>query len=363
MNTGNPLRDVHARSGAEVSTWFGCDLPHRFVGFEREYQWARGAVALLDTNFHSFAWFHGPDRVRYLNAVTTNNILDLAPGHGILGLLLNAQGHILAELRSYALPDRLLVLSHSAAWQRTLETLDKFIIMDDVTLEDASARLGTLAVEGPGAADLLHQICALKLDPMALHSHREVQIGSVTARLVRVSYFGQPGAEFIAEREHLPALWQMLSAAVHSAGGGPVGYEALNSLRLEAGVPWFGYDFDDGVIPHEAALEGSHLSFTKGCYTGQEIVERVRSRGHVNRRRTAFAFSGSTAPPSGAALLAGDKEVGRVTSAAFSPARGGTIGFAYLRREHSAPGTHLTCAGGTAEVIELPLITQSHLHK
>lgn len=356
MNTGNPLREVHTRSGAEISTWFGCDLPQRFVGFEREYQWARSAVALLDTNFYSFAWVHGPDRVRYLNAVTTNNVQDLTPCHGVVGLLLNPQGHILAELRTYALPDRLLAFSHSAAWQRTLETLDKYIIMDDVTLDDATGRLGTLAVEGPRAADLLHQICALKLEPMALQSHREVQIGSVSARVVRVSYFSQPGAEFIAEREHLPALWQMLSAAVHSAGGGPVGYEALNALRLEAGVPWFGYDFDDRVIPHEAALETSHLSFTKGCYTGQEIVERVRSRGHVTRRRAALAFSGTAPPPSDTPLLAGEKEVGRVTSAAFSPVRSGPIGFAYLRREHNAPGTRLAYVDGTAEVIELPPI-------
>jgi folate-binding protein YgfZ len=355
MAISNPLRDTHAKSGAELSLWFGSDLPHRYVGFEREYAWATQAVALLDTNFHSYAWLDGPDRVRYLNAITTNNVKDLAPGHGNVGLLLNPQGHILAELRTYALADRLLIVSHGAVWQRTLETLDKFIIMDDVTLDDASARLGSLAVEGPRTAVLLHEMCGLKLDAMGAHSHREVQIGSVSARVLRQSYFARPGVEFLAAREHLPALWQMLAAAVHKAGGGPVGFEVLNSLRLEAGVPWFGYDFDDMVIPHEAALELSHINYSKGCYTGQEIVERVRARGHVIRRRTAARFSSSTAPVADTPLEMEGKEVGFVSSAAFSPLLGCPIGFAYIRREHQAPGTSLHFEAGTAEVIELPL--------
>lgn len=354
MATGNPLRDIHAKSGAELSLWFGTDLPHRFVGFTREYAWATQAVALLDTNLHAYAWLDGPDRVRYLNAITTNNIKDLASGHGNVGLLLNPQGHILAELRTYALADRLLVASHSAVWQRTLEMLDKFIIMDDVTLEEASGRLASLAVEGPRAAGLVHEMCGLKLDAMALHSHREVQVGSVSARVARESYFGRPGVEFFAEREHLPALWQMLAAAVHQAGGGPVGYEALNSLRLEAGIPWFGYDFDDKTIPHEAGLELSHINYSKGCYTGQEIVERVRARGHVNRRRTALRFSSAEPPAAGTPLSAEGKEIGVVSSAGLSPRLGCPIGFAYVRREHHALGTTLQFTGGNAEVIQLP---------
>ncbi len=359
MTAANPLREVHAKSGAEMSLWFGVELPHRFVSFEREYQWATQSVALLDTNFYAFAWFDGPDRVRYLNAVTTNNISDLAAGSGNAGLLLTAQAHILAELRTYALADRLLVLSHGAVWHRTLETLDKFIIMDDVTLDDASARFGTLAIEGPRAAALVHEMCGLKLDPMNLHSHREVQIGSVPARVVRMSYFGRHGVEFIAAREHIPALWQMLAAAVRDSGGGPVGYDALNALRLEAGIPWFGYDFDEHAIPHEAALEQSHINYSKGCYTGQEIVERVRARGQVNRRRTALRFSSAAPPPAGTPLTVDGKEVGIVTSAAFSPLMNAPIGFAYLRREHQQRGAQLQYDGGIAQVIPLPAFSPS----
>jgi folate-binding protein YgfZ len=133
-----------------------------------------------------------------------------------------------------------------------------------------------------------------------------------------------------------------------------MGYAALSARRLELGVPWFGYDFDEKQIPHEAGLQDSHISYVKGCYTGQEIVERVRSRGHVNRLRVLLKFEGAKPPAAGAALFAGDKEVGNVTRTAYSPALGCAIGMGYVRREHSAPGTKLACVNTSAEVILPP---------
>jgi folate-binding protein YgfZ len=125
-------------------------------------------------------------------------------------------------------------------------------------------------------------------------------------------------------------------------------------LRLEEGIPWFGVDFDEHQIPQEAGIESTHLSFTKGCYTGQEIVERVRSRGHVNRRLAGLIFDTGEPPQRGTAVLAGDTEAGQVTSSAFSPLARKPIGLAYLRREYLDLGTQLQCAGAKASVIELP---------
>jgi folate-binding protein YgfZ len=143
---------------------------------------------------------------------------------------------------------------------------------------------------------------------------------------------------------------------VREQGGSPIGYRALDMLRLEAGVPWFGADFDERHIPQEAGVESTHVSFTKGCYTGQEIVERVRSRGHVNRRLTGLLFNTAEAPKPGTAIFASDgTEAGRVTSATFSPLAGKAIGMAYLRREYLEPGTTLQCGSAIAEVMEMPL--------
>jgi folate-binding protein YgfZ len=154
----------------------------------------------------------------------------------------------------------------------------------------------------------------------------------------------------------------VLEEAARAHGGGPIGYEALSALRLEAGIPWFGYDFDETMIPHEAGVENSHISYAKGCYTGQEIVERVRSRGHVNRRRVGVAFTGTTIPTPKTPLLAGGAEVGYVTRAAFSYALDRPIGMAYLRREHNTTGSRLTWSGGEAEVIDLPVLLVAGSH-
>src|SRR5947209_6078979 len=357
LNT--PLTATHLGAGARMGVWFGCALPDDFGDAAAEYRAARQSVALIDKNYRAYLGFTGPDRVRYLNAILTNNIKDLPAGQGNVSLLLNPQGHILAEIETYALEEGLLAVSHAAARERTAATLDKFIIMDDVAMDDATDRTGSLALAGPQAAAVLRQLCGLEFESIAPGSHSETLIAKVPCRALRKTFFGGTGVELIALREHLAGLWSALLTAVRAFGGGPIGYATLNSLRLESGVPWFGYDFDDKYIPHEAALESSHISHTKGCYVGQEIVERVRSRGHVNRRRVGLQFSGPGAPAGGTKLLAGGKEVGHVTSSAYSPALGRPIGMGYVRREQNALGSRLQWSAaeknGEAEVIELPI--------
>jgi len=355
MAGDSPLADLHSQAGATLGDYFSCRLPARFSDVAVEQKIARELVALFDTNYHAFFYFTGPDRVRYLNAITTNNVVDLKDGQGTIGLLLNPQGHILAELECYALPGRLFVISHAMVRERTAQTLDKYIIMDDVTLEDASDQIGSVAIEGPTAAALMDTMCGVKLEAMAELSHREVMLGAIPCRLVRRTHYGRAGAEFVAERGLLGDLWKMLLEAVHAHAGRSIGYDALNALRLEAGIPWYSYDFDDTVIPHEAGLETSHISYTKGCYTGQEIVERVRSRGHVNRRRVGLRFAGQNPPQKGTKLLAEGKEVGYVSSAALSARLATVIGMGYVRGERNSPGSQLEWDEGAAEVIEMPM--------
>ncbi|HUK30946.1 MAG TPA: glycine cleavage T C-terminal barrel domain-containing protein [Candidatus Acidoferrum sp.] len=350
-----PLRAFHEAAGAQIAEYCGCLLPARFSQTREEYRFARETAGVADKNCRAFFNFTGPDRVRYLNAVLTNNVRDLQPGQGISSLLLNPQGHILAEIATFVMQDRILTVTYAASRERSATTLEKFIIMDDVTLEDVTGQLGALSVEGARTPEVLRSLGAPLFDSLPEMGHAEAQIDGIVCRMFRRSPGGVPGVEFVAKRADLPKLWQGLVQAARAAGGGAVGYEALNILRLEAGIPWFGYDFDETVIPHEAGLENSHISYTKGCYTGQEIVERVRSRGHVNRRRVGVAFSGTEVPPAKMPLLAGGAEVGRVTRAGFSYTLERPIGMAYVRRENNSPGSRLTWSGGEAEVIELPL--------
>jgi aminomethyltransferase len=345
-----PLIGEHRAAGAHLAEFSGCTLPERFSDFGEEYRAAKNNAALLDTNWHAIFSLTGRDRVRYLHAITSNNIKDLGEGYGTLALLLNPQGHILAELEVYALKESLLVLSHASVRERTAATLKKYILGSQVTLEDLTEQLGTVAVEGPFAPSIVAEATGLALTGFSELAIKELEIDAVPCRLIRRSHFGGLGAQVIAPRQHLGLLWASLHGSVHAQHGLPVGMKALNALRLEAGVPWFPLDFNDAMIPHEAVLENTHISFSKGCYTGQEIVERVRSRGQVNRKRVRLKFSAEAPPEPGTKLRAGGAEVGWVTSSAFSPAAKAAIGMGYLRREHNATGSVVEFDGGTAEV-------------
>ena len=349
-----PLAPVHQREGATLGVWFGCQLPDNFGDWRQEFRFAHESVALIDKNYRAYISLIGPDRVRYLNAILTNNIKDLAASHGIVSLLLNAQGHILAEIETYALPEQLFCVSYAMIRQRLIETLDKYIIMDDVTLTDETQRFGTLALEGPSAARLTSELTGTDLNSLDELARQDTRIGEIPCVITRRSPGEFIGVEFLVERQYLEPLWKLLAQRARETGGGPMGYAALSALRLEQGIPWYSYDFGEKQIPNEAGLLESHLSFTKGCYTGQEIVERVRSRGHVNRQRVHLKFDGTNVPQAGEALTVDGNEVGFVTRAALHPSLGIAIGMGYVRRESNSVGSELQWKGGAARVSTFP---------
>jgi folate-binding protein YgfZ len=344
-----------------MGEWFGCELPSDFGNTREEQRLAHESVALIDKNYRAYFTFTGPDRVRYLNAVLTNDIKTLGVGHHNIALLLNPQGRILAEIETYALPDRLLCISYAMIRARLAESLEKYIIMDDVTLTDDTEQLGTLAVEGPRTPEVVRELTANDFAAMAVGTSidtaaRRTESGraAIPCRLVRR---GAVNAEFIVGRNDLGGLWKIMEAAAKRAGGGAMGYSALSALRLAQGLPWFGYDFGEKQIPHEAGLQDSHISYSKGCYTGQEIVERVRSRGQVNRQRVGLRFADTAAnvPAAGAALTLNGTEVGFVTRAAQSLYPPAILAMAYVRKEGAAVGAVLDCGDLRATVVKLPV--------
>jgi folate-binding protein YgfZ len=361
-----PLAGVHRRAGATMGVWFGCALPDDWGDAREEQRFANESVALTDKNYRAYFTFSGPDRVRYLNAILTNNIRDLANGQGVVSLLLNAQGRILAEIETFAEAEKLFCVSYLMIRERLAEVLEKYIIMDDVTFSDDAEKFGTLAVEGPRAVEVVKELTGVDLGSLANLSWADVTVSSRSTEGAAVDSTGSnnferaipcrmvkrfAGGEFIVERDKLEALWDVLLQATRRHGGGPMGYKALSAQRLAKGVPWFGYDFGEKQIPHEAGLESSHISYTKGCYTGQEIVERVRSRGQVNRRRVELLFSGEGVPENGAELTVDRKAVGYVTRAARSWFPPGVLGMGYLSKEHREAGTVVQWSGGGATVV------------
>lgn len=346
-----PLEAMHLADGAEMGNWFGASLPSRFGDWRAEYGYLRESVGVVDKNYRAYLSFTGPDRVRYLNAILTNNIKGLAENHGTVSLFLNPQGHIQAEIATYALGEELFCVSYAMIRERLIEGLEKYIIMDDVTLSDETEEYGTIGVEGPKAAGVAAELTGVELEGMVELESREVLVGGVPCRMVRRSRGGIGGAEFVAKRGEIAAVWKTVVEAARARGGGPTGYAALNVVRLEQRIPWFGYDFGEKQIPHEAGLQDSHISYTKGCYTGQEIVERVRSRGQVNRVRVSLRFAGAEDVAANTALLAEGKDVGFVTRTGFSIAEKAWIGMGYVRREKALVGTTMEVGGGVAVVV------------
>lgn len=350
---GSALSERHWKNGATMGVWFGCELPERFGDWKEEYRWLRETVGLVDKGYRAYLEFAGPDRVRYLNAILTNDIKGLKEDHGIASLFLNPQGHIQAEMEVYAFGEKLFCVSYAMIRERLVPAMDKYIIMDDVTLTDRREEYTTLAIEGPKAAAVALAVSGVELGGMAELESREATVGGVGCRVSKRSPGGMASAEVLVAREKAEVLWQLLEEGVRGEGGGPAGYLALNSARLELGIPWFGYDLGEKQIPHEAGVEESHISYTKGCYIGQEIVERVRSRGLVNRVRVSLQFNGE--PAKDAVLLAEGKEVGYVTRVGFSPAVQAWIGMGYVRREKAGVGTRLDVDGGGAVVVGAPI--------
>src|SRR5713226_4363337 len=181
---GTPLAESHIAAGARMGVWFGCALPDDFGDWRREYDFARNSVALIDKNYRSYFSFSAPYRVRYLNSILTNNIKDLKPGQGNVSLFLNPQGKIQAEIETFAEPEKLFCVSYAMIREPLIAALDKFIIMDDVTLTDETDRFGTLALEGPRAAQVVAEIASLDLATLNELEFRDAQIASLPCRIV-----------------------------------------------------------------------------------------------------------------------------------------------------------------------------------
>jgi glycine cleavage system T protein len=351
-----PLFTWHTAHGASFINDRGIELPSHFTDPLGEYQGVCEKAGLIDYSFRVQVRMTGEDRVSFLQGIVSNDIKALHPGDGCAATLLTEQGRLIADLRVYALDSALLLDVDARRKDKTLEMLSRFIIADDVELEDLSEQQVTLALQGPLASQVLTAAGASIALPKTLQ-HREGVIAGTSVHIVHADDTGRDGYELFVPGAQAEAVWQTLLQVGAPFGLRPVGLTALNLLRVEAGIPWYGVDMDESRIVLEVGLEHA-ISFKKGCYLGQEVVERATARGHVNRKLSGLLVHGQTIPVSGDKLFHDSQEVGWVTSAVASPRLGRPIALAYVRREHLAPGTHLRIdRQGTpviAEVTTLP---------
>ena len=293
----------------------------------------------------------GKDRASYLQGLLTNDIQALEPGTGCYAAWLTPQGRMLTDLHVFESGDMILLDVPAAELSATLQRLDQFIFSEDVQLADLSETLTSVWIHGPASPALLAEVFEGAKDLATWPEYRNVRAafdgGAVV--LARVSQLGVPG--FVAYVE--PARKASLEQALFQRGAVVVEPSAIEAARIEAGYPLFGVDMTDDTIPLEAGIEERAISFSKGCYVGQEVIIRVLHRGHgrVARRLVALRLAGEVS--AGAKVQAGDREVGAVTSAAVSP-EFGPIALAYVHRDFTANGTQLDvreAAGSVGAVV------------
>ncbi|MBZ5720470.1 MAG: folate-binding protein [Acidobacteriia bacterium] len=327
----------------------GAPSAEQAVGIRAEFDAIRYACGLYDLGSRAQIALTGNDRVRWLNGMVTNNVRDMANGHGAYAFLLNPQGHILADLYAYNRSESLLVDVDQSQLEKVLQIFDHYIIMDDVEVTNLSEKLATVGVAGPKAPAVLHS-AGIEVPPLQALQFTDVvwKDGSVT--VVRTDNESVVGYELRLEPGNLPALRD----ALLRAGAKPVGAPALELLRIACGIPRYGQDIRERDLPQETEQQRA-LHFSKGCYIGQEIVERIRSRGAVHRKFTGFYVDGRLPAP-GTKVQADGKDVGEITSAASLPVGSGerAVALGYIRREMAAPGKQLQAGTTQLTIATLP---------
>jgi folate-binding protein YgfZ len=290
----------------------------------------------------------GSDRVRWLNGMVTNNIRDLAVGRGVYAFLLNPQGRILGDLYAYNRGDSITVETDQAQSEKLVATFDHYIIMDDVEVSKLS-EMTAIGIAGPKARQTLH---AAGLEVTHLEPLQYVQMTwrNIPVNVARGDNASVEGYEVWLASDTVTALRD----ALIKAGGKPVSADAMELLRVASGIPRYGQDIRERDLPQETEQQRA-LNFSKGCYVGQEIVERIRSRGAVHRMFTGFEVQGEL-PALGAKIQSEGKDVAEITSTASLPVAGGErrVALGYIRREIGTPGKQLQLGSTQLTVATLP---------
>lgn len=337
-------------TGAHVVDDLGAQVAGDYGDPAAEYEALRTAAGLVDRSARTAVLVTGPDARAFLQSLVSQDLDPLADGDGARALLLEPRGKLVADFRALRIGEEEWWLDAEVGAGEALSGgLRRFLIRVKVEVTDRTGEWGAISVLGPQAPAAVAEALGVTV-PEAPHAH--VRLGS--HRVVRAGRPGIDGVDVVGPVEGLGAVWERLAATVPR-----VGLTAAEVARVEAGVPRLGLDVDETTIPQEAFFDRDAVSFTKGCFVGQELTCRIDTRGHVNRYLRGLRFAGEPVAPRGAEVVAAGATVGRVTSVASVPGRA-AVGLAIVRREVVPPATvTIAWEGGecAAELVEPPVAT------
>jgi folate-binding protein YgfZ len=335
-------------------------MPDHHTVIPADYAAARHAAGLVDRSDRGRIAVSGADRASYLQGLLTNDIAALKAGEGCYAAYLTPQGRMISDVSVYELGDLILLSIGRDVKDAILARLDQFVFSEDVRLGDVSDTFAGIAIVGPMAAPMAESVLtgvgAGALASLPEHGNLRAGFSGGAVIALRVTDTGESGYELLADRVHASAL----ASALRDQGAVDVGEQTSDALRIEAGVPKFHRDMDEETIPLEAGIESRAISLTKGCYVGQEVIIRVLHRGHgrVARKLVGLTLVGPEVPDRMAVVQAAARDVGHVTSSAWSPALSCPVALGYVQREFVRPGTSVTVAGRPAVVTALPFVVR-----
>lgn len=358
------LHEFHERLGARFAEVNGAEVVEHFGDARQEYTTLREAAGVVDLSFRGRLCVTGTDRARFLHGQVTNNVTDLRPGQGCYAALVTAKGKLESDLNIHCLPEELLLDFEPGLGERIRRRLERFIIADDVQLVDVAPHYGLLAILGPKASHVVERlgwaVCWPMAYPLASATVHDTTLGEMV--LVNHSRGAAAGFDLFVPAAGLEAVATKLMAAANESDGLACGWRALEMIRIEAGLPRFGADMDESNLAPEAGIEARAISYNKGCYIGQEVINKLRTFAHMTKalRGLRLADDLEPLPTRGDKLFRENKEVGYVTSALASPKFQRNIALGYVRRECYEPGTKLILrsAGGesAAMIVSLPFV-------
>ncbi|HXD32749.1 MAG TPA: aminomethyltransferase family protein [Pyrinomonadaceae bacterium] len=349
------LDSIHQGLGATMTEQDGWSVPASYGDALAEYAAVRDSGAgLIDLSSRGRLLVTGSESLQFLNGLITNDMKTLAANQWMLAAFPNVQGRMLALVRVLNQSNdgslAFLIDTEAATHQQVFKTVQRFTLAGDFRVEDLTDKTALLSLLGAGAASIIQNVfgeAAVNVQPFQVV---QAPFQSSSATIVRSTHTCEHGFDLIVPAEIAREFWD----ALMNAGARAVGYEAFEILRVEAGIPRYGIDMDDTNVVSETGLDDA-ISFTKGCYIGQEIIARIKYRGHVAKRLTGVVFNGSVSVARGAKLTSvDDKEIGRITSSTDSPRLGRTIALAYVKYDYLAPGTKVKVDEVSGLVVELP---------
>lgn len=348
------LHEIHEKDGARLGARGDAELVLGYGPIEDEWRALEHAAVLVDRSYRPLLAVAGPESRLYLHGMVTNEVKALKAGQGNHAAVITARGKMLGDGRVLVREnDELLLDLDPEAYVPTYQHLDQFLISEDCSLHDLTGNLAAFGVYGPKAREVMAAVTGEPVPELPLHHHIDRAFLDAPAMIVAAAPAGVPGYELWVPAPAAPAAWTALLEATSAVGGLPAGDDVLEAARVHRVVPRYAADMDETTIPLEANLDDA-ISYTKGCYVGQEVIAKATYRGQVRRKLAQLRVPEGTRP--GAALVEGEKAVGAVTSVLDpDPAGGPPLALGYVRRDRLALGARIALeGGGEAEITWVP---------